>query len=78
MVDALIENLLNHQNKESAFHTSEGNDRVLAIFDDSCDEILESSAFANLPTAGRHRGVSVIFIKHNLYQQSTREILCDC
>ena len=68
-IDSLIENLLNHQMKSSGFQTVSGNDKVLAFFDDSCDDILESASFANLATAGRHKGVSVIFIKHNLYQQ---------
>ena len=68
-IDSLIENLLNHQMKDSGFQIVSGNDKVLAIFDDSCDDILESARFAYLATAGRHKDVSVIFIKHNLYQQ---------
>ena len=68
-IDSLIENLLNHQSAESGFRTDKNNEKILAIFDDSCDEILESLSFANLATAGRHKGVSVIFIKHNLYHQ---------
>ena len=55
--------------KDSGSQTVSGNDKVLVVFDDSCDDILESASFANLATAGRHIGVSVIFIKHNLYQQ---------
>ena len=55
--------------KDSAFKTVSGNDRDLAFFDDSCDDILESASFANLETAGRHKGVSVIFFKHYLYRQ---------
>ena len=55
--------------EDSGFQTVSGNDKVLAIFDDSCDDILEIASFANLATAGRHKGVIVIFIKHNLYQQ---------
>ena len=68
-IDSLIEELLNHQSIVSDFRTDENNDKVLAIFDDSCDEVLESPSFANLANAGRHKGVSVIFIKHNLYHQ---------
>ena len=68
-IDPLIEELLNHQSSVSDFRTDENNDKILAIFDDSCDEVLKSSSFANLATAGRHKGVSVIFIKHNLYHQ---------
>ena len=68
-IDSLIENLLNHQMENSGFQTVSGNDKVMAIFYDSCDDILESVSFANLATAGQHKGVSVIFIKHSLYQQ---------
>ena len=53
-IDSLIKNLLNHQMKDSRFQTVSGNDKVLAIFDDSCDDILESASFANVATAGRH------------------------
>ena len=42
----------------------------LLIFDDSCEEICNSKAFVNLATAGRHRGLSTIYIKHNLFHQS--------
>ena len=55
--------------KDSGFQTVSGNDKVSASFDDSCDDILEFVSFANLATAGRHKSISVIFIKHNLYQQ---------
>ena len=68
-LDSLIENFLNHQMKDSGFQIVSGNDKVLAIFDDYCDDILENASFSNLAIAGRHKGVSVIFIKHNLYQQ---------
>lgn len=51
--------------------------KKLAIFDDSCDEILASKSFATLATAGRHKGISVIFIKHNLYQQGKYSVTID-
>ena len=35
----------------------------LLIFDDSCEEICNSKAFVNIATAGRHRGLSTIYIK---------------
>ena len=41
-----------------------------SIFDDSCEDICISEAFVNIATAGRHRGLSVIYIKHNLFHQS--------
>ena len=42
----------------------------LLIFDDSCEEIFTSKAFVDNATAGRHRGLSTIYIKHNLFHQS--------
>ena len=44
--------------------------KYLLIFDDSCEEICNSKAFVDTATAGRHRGLSTIYIKHNLFQQS--------
>ena len=42
----------------------------LLIFDDSCVEICNSKAFVDIATAGRHRGLSNIYIKHSPFQQS--------
>ena len=42
----------------------------LLIFDDSYEEICNSKAFVDIATAGRHRGLSTIYIKHNLFHQS--------
>ena len=42
----------------------------LLIFDDSCEEICNSKAFVEFATAGKHRGLSTIYIKHNLFHQS--------
>lgn len=47
-------------------------DSYLLIFDDSCEEISKSSDFVKLATAGRHRGINIIFIKHNLYHKSSK------
>ena len=44
--------------------------KYLLIFDDSCEEIWNSEAFVDIATAGRHRGLSTIYIKHNLFHQS--------
>ena len=44
--------------------------KYLLTFDDSCEEICNSKAFADIATAGRHRGLSTIYIKHNLFYQS--------
>ena len=44
--------------------------KTLLIFDDSCDEIMKSKGFEKLAIAGRHRQMSVIYIKHNLFHKS--------
>ena len=44
--------------------------KYLVIFDNSCEEICNSKAFVDIATAGRHRGLSTIYIKHNLFHQS--------
>ena len=44
--------------------------KYLLIFDYSCEEICNSKAFVDIATAGRHRGLSSIYIKHNLFHQS--------
>ena len=42
----------------------------LLIIDDSCEEIYNDREFAKLATAGHHKNNNVIYIKHNIYQQS--------
>ena len=44
--------------------------KYLLIFDYSCEEICNSKAFVDIATAGRHRGLSTSYIKHNLFHQS--------
>ena len=44
--------------------------KYLLKFDGSCEEICNSKAFVDIATAGRHRGLSTIYIKHNLFHQS--------
>ena len=39
--------------------------KYLLVFDDSCEEICNSKAFVDIATAGRHRGLSKIYLKHN-------------
>ena len=39
-------------------------------FGDSCEEICNSKAFVDIASAGRHRGLSTIYNKHNLFHQS--------
>ena len=44
--------------------------KYLLIFDNSCEKICNSKAFVDIATAGRHRGLGTIYIKHNLFHQS--------
>ena len=44
--------------------------KYLLIFDDSCEEILNSKQFVKTATAGRHRGLNIIYIKHNVFHQN--------
>ena len=43
--------------------------KYLLIFDDSYEEICDSKTFVDIATAGRHRGLSTLYIKHNLFHQ---------
>ena len=44
--------------------------KYLLIFDDSCEEICNSKAFQDIATNARHRGLSTIYFKHELFHQS--------
>ena len=55
---------------------SELDDCLLAL-NISCEEIFIDKKFSKLATAGRHRKISVIYVKHNLFQQSKRSITID-
>ena len=44
--------------------------KYLLIFDNSCEEICNSKAFVDIATAGRHRGLSTIYIKNNLFTRA--------
>ena len=48
---------------------NDGTNYIL-IFDGSCDEISRSKQFEKLAIAGRHRKLSCIYIKHNLFHKS--------
>ena len=67
-----IENLEFVQGVNFEFFDSLKNNgtKYLLIFDDSCEEICNSKAFVDIAIAGRHRGLSTIYIKHNLFHQS--------
>ena len=41
--------------------------KYLIIFDDSCEEICNSKVFLDIATAWRNRGLSTIYVKHNLF-----------
>ena len=42
----------------------------LLVYDDSCEEIFNDKEFVKIATSGRQRKLHVIYIKHNLFQQS--------
>ena len=43
--------------------------KYLLIFDDSCQEICNSREYEKFAVAGRHRGLSTNYIKHNLFHK---------
>ena len=44
--------------------------KYLLISDESCAEICTSKEFVDIATASRHRGFSIIYIKHNSFLES--------
>ena len=46
--------------------------KYLLIFDDSCGQICNSKEIVDIATAGKHRGFSTIYIRHNLFHQSKK------
>ena len=42
----------------------------MLTFDDSCEVICNSKAYVDIASAGKHRGLGTIYIKHNLFHQS--------
>ena len=51
--------------------------KTLILFDDVAEDVLKNDDFSNLATSGRHKNISVIFIKHNLYQQGKHSVTID-
>ena len=51
--------------------------KKLLSFDDCGEEVMESEAFATLATAGRHKNIYTIFIKHNVYQEGRYSVTID-
>ena len=45
-------------------------ENCLLVFDGSCEEIFNDKEFSKLATAGRHKNINVIYVKHNSFQQS--------
>ena len=56
--------------KFSSFDVTKELEDCLLIFDDSCEEIFSDKEFVKIATSGRHRKLHVIYVKHNLFQQS--------
>ena len=42
----------------------------IIVFDDTCKEFFYEKDFVKLASAGRHKSVHVIFVKHKIFQQS--------
>ena len=70
-----IENLefLQGENFEFIDSLKNNGTKYLLIFDDSCEEICNSKAFVDTATAGRHRGLRTINIKHYFSPEQTRK-----
>ena len=69
-----IENLEFVQGVNFEFNDSLKNNgtKYMLRFDDSCEENCKSKAFVDIATAGRHRGLSTFYIKHNLFHHSKK------
>ena len=66
-----LERKLNIEFKKfTSFEVVSELENCLLVFDDSCEEIFNDKEFSKLATAGRHKNLSVIYVKHNLFQQS--------
>ena len=44
--------------------------KYLLVFDGSCEEICNSKHFVDIATAGRHRVLSTLYIKHNFFSRA--------
>ena len=44
--------------------------KYFLIFDYPLEEISSSKEFVKIATAGRHKSLSTVYIKHNLFHQS--------
>ena len=63
--------------KWSSFEIVNNLHDCMIVFDDTCEEIFNEKDFVKLATAGRHKNVHVIYVKHNLFQQSKQSRTID-
>ena len=63
--------------KSSSFEIVNNLRDCMIVFDDTCEEIFNEKDFVKLATAGRHKNVHVIYVKHNLFQQSKQSRTID-
>ena len=49
----------------------------MIVFDDTCGETSNEKDFVILATAVRHKNVHVIFVEHNLFQQTKQSRTID-
>ena len=49
--------------KFNGFESLRNLEIVLLVFDDSCEDIYNDKEFVRLATAGRHRGIDVIYVR---------------
>ena len=56
--------------KYNGFEITKNLSNCLLIYDDSCEEIFKDDEFVKLATSGRHRKISILYVKHNLFHQS--------
>ena len=69
-IQSLEEKLNIHFEKFYNFELISELENCLLVFDDSCEEVFNDKEFSKLAKTGRHRSISVIDVKHNLFQQS--------
>ena len=75
-IQLIVRDELNVRRIQIDFVNIDGFDRlrnienILLVFDDSCEEIYKDKDFVKLATTGSHKGLDVIYVKHNLFQQS--------
>ena len=56
-------------NFETIDSLGNNNTKYLLSFDNSCEEICNSKVFVDTATAGGHRGLSIVYNRHNSYHE---------